>query len=135
MRESVTFHTSIKSPGEAAQTAIKIVAVPLDDVNIEKFQRCARAVEARVGQSIVAACASRCAVVKWAFGDVPSSNGIFMCCCRAEEIMTPIIAFQTAGAVVSVYSTAGGEIPIAEASLNEPFRTEDVDTFLADGMS
>eukprot|EP00892_Ulva_mutabilis_P009794 jgi/Ulvmu1/7187/UM034_0096.1 len=52
--------------------------------------------------------------------------------CWAEEIMAPILAFKSAGFDVSVYSVAGGQIPIDEASLNAPFRTEEVDTFLQD---
>lgn len=55
--------------------------------------------------------------------------------CRAEEIMAPILAFKSSGCDVSVYSPAGGKIPIDEASLNPPFRTEEVDKFLEDGAA
>lgn len=47
--------------------------------------------------------------------------------------MSPILAFQASGFEVSVYSPAGGKIPIDEASMNAPFRTEEVDKFLEDG--
>lgn len=48
--------------------------------------------------------------------------------------MAPILTFLEAGHEVSVLSVAGGKIPIDEASMNAPFRTEEVDTFLAGGM-
>ena len=48
--------------------------------------------------------------------------------------MAPIIAFLDAGHEVSVLSVAGGKIPMDEASMNAPFRTEEVDKFLAGGM-
>lgn len=51
--------------------------------------------------------------------------------CWAEEIMAPILALQAAGHEVSVLSVAGGKVPLDEGSLNAPFRTEEVDTFLA----
>lgn len=47
--------------------------------------------------------------------------------------MSPILAFKESGFEVSVYSPAGGKIPIDETSMNEPFRTEEVDKFLEDG--
>lgn len=53
---------------------------------------------------------------------------------RAEEIMAPILAFLEAGHEVSVLSVAGGKIPMDEASMNPPHRTEEVDKFLAGGM-
>lgn len=46
--------------------------------------------------------------------------------------MAPILAFKSSGYEVSVFSPAGGKIPIDEASLNPPFRTEEVDKFLED---
>lgn len=48
--------------------------------------------------------------------------------------MAPILAFKDAGLEVSVMSIAGGKIPLDEASMGAPYRTEEVDTFLAGGM-
>lgn len=56
-------------------------------------------------------------------------------CFRAEEIMAPILMFKVAGHEVTVLSVAGGKIPLDEASMNAPFRTEEVDKFLADGVT
>lgn len=52
--------------------------------------------------------------------------------CWAEEIMAPILAFKEAGYEVSVLSVAGGKIPLDEGSMNAPFRTEEVEKFLAE---
>lgn len=52
--------------------------------------------------------------------------------CWAEEIMAPILMFKVAGHEVTVLSVAGGKIPLDEASMGAPFRTEEVDKFLAD---